>query len=224
MSTEALYIRDPQTGIELRFASVETYTATRNNRVSQHPVEQGVDISDHVQELPMILSAQILITESPWSTGEASNLSGPALITRILSVLQSMQRKRLQVVTHRLGVLPDMVITKLPTPIDKVRAVKIGIEFQQVRIATATLVDVPASSVVTSDPGSTATTADQSLAEQVAQNAQAAASGLPSEVDAGQQPTTDLGTASTTSTTQPDATVEADTSAAYDMASWLGVV
>lgn len=222
MSSDALFLRDPLTGIELRFASVVSYTTTRNNRVSQHPVEQGVDISDHVQELPMILSAEIQITESPWSNGDAANLSGPALITRILSVLQSMQRKRLQVVTHRLGVLPDMVITKLPTPIDKIRMVKITMELQQVRIATATLVDVPASSVVTSDPGSTATTADQSLAEQVAQDAQAAASGLPSEVDAGQQPTTDMGATTTSATTT--ATVESDTSAAYDMASWLGVV
>lgn len=221
MSSDTLYLRDPDRGIELRFSSVQMYTLTRNTKVTQHPVEEGVDISDHAQELPAILSVQITVTESPWAETERSGLSGPALLSRVLAVLQSMQKRRIQVVTHRLGVFPSMVITKIPTPIDQTRAMKISLELQEVRIATVTLVDVPAELVATSDPGSTSSTTEEiSLAEQVAQDAQAAAAGLPTETDAGQQPTTDLGTTETTT----DATVEEDTSAAYDMAEWLGVV
>lgn len=221
MSSDTLYLRDPDTGVELRFDAVIAYTATRTYRVSQHPVERGVDVADHVQQLPVILSAQVLVTETPWTGSRPDGLAGVALINRVLALLQSMAGKRLQVVTHRLGVFPSMALTRVPIPVDKVRALSINLELQEIRVATATLVEVPVEEVVTTDPG----TATDPAAD-FAQDAQAAAAGLPSEVDAGQQPTTDMGSTSgtNTTTTPPSATVEQDTSAAYDMASWLGVV
>lgn len=221
MSSDVLYLRDPDTGVELRFDAVISYTGTRAYRVSQHPVERGVDVSDHVQQLPVILSVQATVTETPWAGSRPDGLAGQALINRTLALLSAMAGKRLQVVTHRLGVFPSMALSRVPLPVDKVRALTINLELQEVRIATATIVEVPVEEVVATDPGSATATGD---AADFAQDAAAAAAGLPSEVDAGQQPTTDPTATTNATTSPPPATVEQDTSAAYDMASWLGVV
>ena len=142
MSSDVLYLRDPATGAELRFDAVISYTGTRAYRVSQHPVERGVDVSDHVQQLPVILSVQATVTESPWAGSRPDGLAGVALINRTLALLSSMAGKRLQVVTHRLGVFPSMALSRVPLPVDKFRSLTINLELQEVRIATATIVDV----------------------------------------------------------------------------------
>ena len=143
--------------------------------VTDHPVEAGSVVSDHVQRLPLSLSVEGLITESPYATSEIADpddvliTSGPQRLRQALAFLDAAIGERLEVVSVRLGVFPDMALLAYPHAIDNRRRLPLSLEFRRIRMAraqgvqiapTATRPEVQAGAPDEQDVGEQGTTTD----------------------------------------------------------------
>jgi len=116
---------------------------TDEAEVTRHPVEDGADITDHVQDLPARLSLVVGLTNSPLPE------QGPMAKNRDLDLyLELLDVKRrgelLQVVTG-LRVYDNMVLTRVaPTRTARSgQALEINIDFEEVKLTTTETVDIP---------------------------------------------------------------------------------
>ena len=134
--------------------------------VTDHPVETGANVADHAQRLPKKLAFKGLVTESPFDY--QSTTGGVDRVAKALEWLDSIAGTLVTVVTEVFGTFENMAITRYPTSRSSIKALEFDIEFKQVNLATAGLVDIPAE----------------------APSTDSAAAGLPDEQDVGEQPTT----------------------------------
>lgn len=164
-------IRDD--GEAFSFDAVVTYTLTSSVSVTDHPVESGSDVSDHAQVQPKMLSlSRAIVTETPFS--DQDSVGGADRVTRALEFLDSIAGALVTVVTERFGTLENMAILRYPTTADVVRRLAFDIDFKQVRLAEAGLVDIAPETPVQEDVNGSETSA---------------AAGLPDAQDAGEQAT-----------------------------------
>lgn len=153
-----------------------------NYTITEHPVESGAAISDHIQPRPNTIVVNAVVTENP--TLAPGQLGGPIHLRRQLKWLYETAEngQLVDIVTRRLGIFKRYAITGLPHIIDKVARLNFQITLRQVRIATATSVFITVEQVTHTD-----TTSGGEITEDDA----AAAAGAPDEVDVGEQATTD---------------------------------
>lgn len=134
--------------------------------VTNHPVESGVDVSDHAQTQPLPIVVQVLQTETPFAS--MGGLSGVERLQAAIDYLRSVEGQLLDLVTTKFGTFTNVLLTSYPHEVSVRRNLPITLRFQQIRIATAELVVIPPLAPV--------------LSEQV---------GAPDEQDAGVQATDD---------------------------------
>jgi hypothetical protein len=134
--------------------------------VTVHPVESGVDITDHAQPQPLAFTIQLEQTESPPAT--ATGPDGPARVRQALDFLRSIDGELVDVVTTRLGTITDCLMRGFPHEITVLRKLPVTLRMQQVRIATSQAVIIPPEQPVPSE-----------------------VTGFPDEQDAGAQATDD---------------------------------
>jgi len=151
----------------LSFDGVITYSLARSVTTTDHPIEDGSTITDHAQRQPAILGVRAVVTETPWV--HVSSSGGAARVSAALDFLDAAAAERLTVVTDRYGTLENMLLTRYPSTEEGAGKLEWDLEFREIKIATAGLVEVP--------PDVPA--ADTS-----------AGAGLPDAQDVGEQPTT----------------------------------
>lgn len=159
--------------------------------VTDHPVEQGVVVSDHVQRQPTSVVISCVITENPTRVG--SHTGGPVHLQRLVQWLHDTANSddpRVDIVTRRMGTWTGYVITGLPYTMDRVARLAFDLTLREIRVATSTTVEI--------------------TVEQVATDS---AVGAPDEVDAGEQ--------ATTSTDEDEAAAAADQSVLALLLDWL---
>jgi len=189
-------IRDD--GQAFSFDGVVSYTLTASVTVTDHPIESGSVVSDHAQVQPKMLSlSRAIVTETPFSDQDSSG--GADRVTRALEFLDSIAGALCTVVSERYGTIENMAILRYPSTADVLRRLAFDIDFKQVRLAEAGLVDIAPSTPVQVDAGGAETSG---------------AAGLPDAQDAGEQATTP---------TEGGEQDEADTSLLLDLATALGV-
>lgn len=145
-------------------ATLESYDPTIE--VTNHPVERGVDVSDHAQPQPLRFQIRVVQTESPFLVGPTT--AGIGRVLDALAFLRSLEGELCNVVTSRLGTITDCLLTGYPHEITTRRALPAVLRFQQIRIAAVQAVTIPPLEPV-----------------------EAAQTGFPDEQDAGQQATQD---------------------------------
>lgn len=138
----------------------------RSWAVTRHPVEKGAQISDHVQPEAGVVTLSVVLTENPSAPGVQG---GPEHLRSALQWLTDTADagRLVDVVTRRLGILQSYQITAVPTTLDNVARLRFDLQLQQVRLASATLVQIS----VDTTSGTTAV-------------------GAPDEIDVGEQATT----------------------------------
>lgn len=151
--------------------SVTEVQVDRRYSVTQHPVESGLAVVDHVQPQPGTVTLTCVVTETP-ATGQG----GPVRVReRLAWINQTAAEGRLvDVVTRRHGVLVGYALSGVGYVVDRVARLQFDLSLTEVRIASVSTVTVDVESVT-----------------------EAAATGAPDEVDLGEQPTTST-TADTT--------------------------
>lgn len=188
----------------LRFDVVSEISLSPTVRVTEHPIEDGSAVVDHAQLQPMTGTLKAVISESPYS-------GSPIGVRRVQEALDWLDDSvgRFIRIVNRVRTIDNVLLTRWPTKITKIRNLPLSISFKQVTIASATSVTIEVSDVTRSDDGSDGSTGDAALDELTATD-------LPGEVDAAEQATTD---------TSGDVDQEGEnTSTLYDLLNSFGEV
>ncbi len=135
-------------GSTLSFDAVTRITYSPSVTVTDHPVEDGSQVSDHAQRQPLLIALTAIVSESPFA--RVADTGGTEHTLAALAFLDAIAEERVSVVDERLGTFADLQITRWPHTVDKLLRLEIPIEFKQVRIATAGYVSIPPSQPVAS--------------------------------------------------------------------------
>lgn len=126
--------------------------------VTQHPVERGVDLADHVRPAPLQVDLEVLFTEHPltiptFAANGAQEQPGPALgpdrpIARASAVADRLRRAQVDaefvsVVSARRGLVANLAVVEVQEIYETPRGVILPISLRQVRVAEVRTVDVP---------------------------------------------------------------------------------
>lgn len=159
MAFENLFIRVKRSlgGIQLDSVIEESHDNTV--QLTQNPVEDGVDISDHAIVRPKKVRLKAIVTDSPlgaaaftqiidsitslFGSSTESNITRSQQAYKLLVLL--MENREPIVVTTRLVVYDNMVITSIKVTQDKdtSRAVFLDIGLEQVIITESQIIAVP---------------------------------------------------------------------------------
>ncbi len=203
----ALYLLNPVTGATWFFDAVIRYSSTRTWNVSEHPIEGGGMVSDHVQRQPQLLTVEAFVSRTPFASRTFGQPVGTARITAALAFLRDAATIPLVIVSSRLGTIQKMVLSRQVTPVEGHGGVRFQLEFKEAQIAESELVAYTAT---------TNTTTTETIVEEEADDTtlNEGEVSLVTEIDAGEQGTTE---ATTTET-------ETQSSYLYDLASYAGLV
>lgn len=116
-------------------ASIEE-SHVNENEVTQFPVEQGVDITDHVRRQPDRVTLRGIVTDHPIRLGGGLGISGRSL-DAYGKVLYMMANAQLVSVVTSLNQYEDMVIESMEVPRDSTRghAVEMTLQLREVKTA-----------------------------------------------------------------------------------------
>lgn len=122
---------------------VLTINYSRTNLVTQHPVENVADVTDHIQRQLDEIRVTAIVTETPFGNiGDVPPTKSP-----ILTAEDFLERAAEGVCTLQIAgrpTVPSMALTAWPWQLDKVRRAVFALSFREVRIAQALNVLVPA--------------------------------------------------------------------------------
>lgn len=166
-----------------------------------HPIEDGDNVTDHVQSNPKRISIRAVVTESPRRvTGD--EITGPERIQAAIRFLEACVGEALTLGLTRTVTVNDALLTSFPYPINGSRKVVFDLVFQVATFAEATSVKIPAAKPIA-----------------------VVAVGAADEVDAGQQSCTAVSTDTDTDARAPsDPMIRQDQSSAYTLAHALDPV
>jgi hypothetical protein len=143
--------------------------------VTEHPVESGLSVTDHVQDLPDRFSVRGVITASP-TPNLVNPIAGRVEIARDFLLQAKSDGALLIVQTQRYGSLDNCVLERVGYVVNREQALRLDIAVRRIRLAEVGYVEIAPEAPVA-----------------------AAQSSMPDEQDVGQQATT------TSTATQVDA-------------------
>lgn len=179
-----VYLLRQSDGAVLTFDAVGSIDRKTSSRATRHPVEDGSTTSDHVQREPDRFSVKdAIVSESPLA-GVGSRATGLARVSEALAWFEESQGELVSL-GWRGELYENLVVTGFPYSYDKLRRRRFSISLEQIRIARADVVFVDLSDVDRTSEASDASTGDPVVDEGVE-------AGFASEVDAGEQASTDV--------------------------------
>jgi len=113
--------------------------------VTNHPIEDGSNISDHAQEMPNNFSVRSIITYTPLSGRSNQNLvpaSGSQRVEIVLDFLKSCIAQFLVVETTNGKLIKNCLLTRYNHAFDVRKAVYFELQFRVARIATSQVVQI----------------------------------------------------------------------------------
>lgn len=121
----------------LAFDNVDFVRVTRQIQVTKHPVEFGADVSDNARKEPVNIQLRGRITETPLL------IPAPGAVELALGFFERNEGQLVTISTSR-GVFPDMMITGYPWEIAGKKEIVFDVSAEQIRIASAVSVPIPA--------------------------------------------------------------------------------
>ena len=135
-------------GRSFQLDGVGRIAVSPSNRITDHPIESGSSVADHVQPLPLDITVTAFATETPLSS--QSSTGGQAHVDELLAFLEE-GRQGLWIFTgDRIGTVSDLALTRWPHDFGSTRGLILQLGFKQVRVATAQTVVI--SVEATSEP------------------------------------------------------------------------
>lgn len=120
------------------FDNIEGGVQVRNEqRLSQHPVETGSDVTDHSQSLNTVLAFRGTVTTTPLG------IPRPNAFEIAQTFFENHKRRLLTVVTP-LGIFPNCLLQSFPRTATAIQKLPFDIILQQVKLASAVSVPIPA--------------------------------------------------------------------------------
>jgi hypothetical protein len=105
---------------------------------TEHPVEFGVDVSDHVQTRPLRFTAQVFVTASPRGA-----VPQPFAIEEAVGFFERVLGKPLTVTIPGEGTFSSMVLEGFGHGRNNVQGRAFELRFKHVRVASAVSVPIP---------------------------------------------------------------------------------
>lgn len=159
---------EPATIGDLQCDCIVDHVTSFNSTVTEHPVEGGFVISDHVARQAMKLSLTAIITPTPVSYFRAMGGSNPDRLSESAYYLENvhMQGEPITIVLPS-GIYENMVMTSCPLPrnVQDGFCYKLALEFTHVTIVEQKTEEIPednASEEAKGKAGETGTDAGQS--------------------------------------------------------------
>lgn len=121
----------------LAFDTVEIIQHGQQYDVTEHPVEVGATVVDHVQKRALALAIRGWVTATPLGVPAAQPLE------TAISWFERNEGQLVQVVTPR-GVFRDMVVTSWPWAYDGLNALRFDLSLRHIRLASPVSVPLPA--------------------------------------------------------------------------------
>ena len=105
---------------------------------TNHPIEDGATVTDHVQTNPEVVVITCVVTENP----PAPAVGGPVHLREQVQFLRDTAEagQLVDIVTRRLGTFKNFLITSVPHVLDGVARLEFPLELKQVKIAFSTTV------------------------------------------------------------------------------------
>lgn len=116
---------------------------------TDHPIADGSAVTDHVQRLPLALTVECLMTESPYVDATANQIRaaqipvGTARVLAALDFLRACEGELLDVVSTRLGTFRSMALLRYPHSVDRARRLGFLLDFRQIEVGNAQSVTIP---------------------------------------------------------------------------------
>lgn len=112
-------------------------------RVTQHPIEDGTTITDHVQAEPLPIIIEGAVSQSPWPDSPNALSLNPSIDA--VSWLRSSIGVLLTVVSLRDGTFTNMAIQRFSHETTKVTGKRFSVELIQIIIAATGVTIIPPS-------------------------------------------------------------------------------
>ena len=158
----------PATIGDLQVDCVVDHVTTFNSQVTEHPIENGFVIADHVARQAMTLSLTVVITPTPVSYFRQFGGANPDRLGESIAYFQQLWLAGDPVtVTIPSGIYPNMVMTTCPLPrnVQDGFCYRLALEFKQITIVSQKTEEIPeqnASGDAVGKAGATGTDAGQS--------------------------------------------------------------
>lgn len=115
---------------------------SQEQRATDHPIEDGSTVTDHLQPLPRSLTLDCSVTETP--LGPVSGLTGAERVLAARDFLDGCRQQVLSVVTSRFGTLENMALITWTYNITSARSLPLTLRFRELEFAETGSVQIPA--------------------------------------------------------------------------------
>lgn len=136
----------PATIGDLQVDCVVDHVTTFNSQVTEHPIEQGFVIADHVARQAMTLSLTVIITPTPVSYFRTFGGANPDRLGEAIAYFQQLWLAGEPItVTIPSGIYQDMVMTTCPLPrnVQDGFCYRVALEFKHVVIVSQKTEEIP---------------------------------------------------------------------------------
>lgn len=147
--------------------------------VTEHPVESGVAITDHVQPQALRVAVEGVVTETPYQLQD-SDLSmilfltdGPERTEAARAFMRSLEGDLVTIVSDRVGTVESCVVERWVDTVDRFGRLNLSIDLRQIRIAEAEVVVIPPDLPANAGMSSEQDTGDQATSPTAAAAAEA---------------------------------------------------
>ena len=130
----------------LTFDAKTTEEYTEDAAVTEHPIESGGNVSDHVRLKPMTLVIEGIVSESPFEGQGRGILVEDVAGRRGLLALKYFRERRLKAFnwfSTRFGQVTRLMIESLETSVPNTQSTRFRLRLKQVSYASAAIVDLP---------------------------------------------------------------------------------
>lgn len=139
------------TGEAIRFDIVGQEEYAETNNVTEFPVEDGTAFTDHIQEKPLTISFNGVISATPYASAQKPNDrqetfaigETPNRVQEAAAFLREAKKDVLEFISVRLGIYPVMAVVSISYTVDGVERLDFRIELKEIKIGQTVLVEVP---------------------------------------------------------------------------------
>lgn len=125
-------------GRELTFDATIVVSYQKQNVITEHPIEDGAVVSDHVQKQPDTVNLTGIVSDSPLgATGEYNVENAVRFLNEVGEAGELLE------LDSRLGLSGNWALEAWPHDVTAIRALTFEITLKQVRIATTETVILP---------------------------------------------------------------------------------
>lgn len=133
-------------GEVLRLDRTDAESYSPSSTITEHPIEDGSTVSDHIQSRPLPITVEGIITESPYDRGDVGVLIGRTGVDRINAALEFLRAASTEILTvesTRLGSFSSYGLASYQHRIGVLRELRLSLNLRQVRLAEVETVSIP---------------------------------------------------------------------------------